>query len=174
MKKGFTLVELLVSISIMAIICGISIAAFVSVRNNKSVETVANEVGDTLNQAHLTAMSPPDTVSDLKYIEVYYDKASPTELKMQDVLEGGSTSNDKVIYTFNSNVNVTPDNFRNDSTIPTESKIDFIANDGITMGQIKDYSDLNPSPSLTISKSGNPESYTVTIDWMSGNVEVSR
>jgi hypothetical protein len=65
------------------------------------------------------------------------------------------------IYNFNKNINVVPMSF----------PIKFIANDGITLGQIKG---VTSNPYLTISKSGNPDIYIVTIDRMSGNVEVTK
>jgi prepilin-type N-terminal cleavage/methylation domain-containing protein len=56
-QSGLTLIELLTSISIMAIISTFSIASFVSYSNSQTVQTAAADVVDTLNLAKSRAVS---------------------------------------------------------------------------------------------------------------------
>jgi prepilin-type N-terminal cleavage/methylation domain-containing protein len=56
-QKGLTLIELLTSISVMAIIATFSIASFVSYGNSQTVQTATADIVDTLNLAKSRTVS---------------------------------------------------------------------------------------------------------------------
>ena len=55
--KGFTLVELMVTIAIAAILLGIAIPSFQTVSRNNAVRTTANDLISTINIARQQSMS---------------------------------------------------------------------------------------------------------------------
>lgn len=60
MNKGFTLVEILVSLSVLAIISGIVMFSFSSVNSSGALERSASDVVSALNQARSQTLSSKD------------------------------------------------------------------------------------------------------------------
>lgn len=56
MKKAFTLIEMLVTISIMTILFGMGVAAYRNLARRQSLEQAAAEVSQTLTQAQANAL----------------------------------------------------------------------------------------------------------------------
>lgn len=83
LQKGYTFIELLVVFSIIAIISGASIAAFVNFGNTQAVDTTAEEIASVVTSARQQAVSqikPSQCTAtqSLSRYSVVIDKAAST------------------------------------------------------------------------------------------------
>lgn len=175
MRKGFTLVEIIVVIAIMSTIVLSSVYMFQKQRKVKSIETVANDVRNKFMEARSEAMSSADTTIDLQAVRVFYDATTRT-LKKQ-YFQTGTSSTPVVIYTFPANITV----------INSIFVFNFMTTDGITLGNVKPlvcdpYVDAGCNQFLygsgnaefTIKSLDSTVNYKITINATTGNVTVVR
>lgn len=62
MKKSFTLIELLIVIGIMAIFTALTLSIMVSIRNQRQVKIVAEQVKSRIMEAHSLSVTPSEAV----------------------------------------------------------------------------------------------------------------
>lgn len=152
-KRGFTLIEVLVSITIVMAIMGMSVVVFQTAKNKKTAETVAREVADKLAEAHADAMVPLDTATNLTKVIVTCNNS--TGLTEQYDSVGSAVV---PLYIFPKNVDITC----------SFDELEFNADNGIELGQIT----TAGVPSVSVSR--NSDTYKATINKMSGAVNVTK
>lgn len=106
MKKGFTLIELMVSITIMMLLIGIGTVALNSFNARQKVEATKGELISNLKLArnYATTMQLPDGVNgNLKYVQV--DLASDGKINV--VTDVGGTYFSKDISPVGVNIGIT-------------------------------------------------------------------
>lgn len=148
----------MVSIVIVGMILGMSIAIYENTKNNKTADTIAREVADKMAEAHLDSMIPPDGKTGLDKVKV---SCNSDKIIQESIKANGDTIGNPIdLYIFPTKVNA--DCHFDDFT--------FEARDGVTLGQIT--IDPTKEPSVSISKSS--DMYKATIDKMSGAVNVEK
>ncbi|MCL5407702.1 MAG: prepilin-type N-terminal cleavage/methylation domain-containing protein [Patescibacteria group bacterium] len=87
MKKGFTLIELMVVIGIVILITIGSIAGIAASRNRRQVKTTAEKLKYVIAEAISEARSPNDSVFGLEKIEVYIYPYNSITTAMQNQIK---------------------------------------------------------------------------------------
>ncbi len=83
--KGFTIVELLVVISIIVLMTAISVAAMVSTKNRRNIDAVAEKVKNRIIQARTDSLAPQNV--EIGYVAVYLKRADGSNPATLDVYE---------------------------------------------------------------------------------------
>ncbi|GFM87212.1 general secretion pathway protein GspH [Pseudomonas cichorii] len=102
MSKGFSLIELLVTVSVVAIVAAIAVPSFTSSIQNNKVDTEVNDLQRALNYARLEAINrgvtiriAPTSGADWKTeLQVYLasdTSATPTALRKVAAMSSGAT-----------------------------------------------------------------------------------
>lgn len=79
-KKGFTLIELMVTIGIMVIINGVIFFNYPKVMANLALRRTADEIALTARQAQAYAMAAKSEGSELPSYGVHFDTGTPTSI----------------------------------------------------------------------------------------------
>jgi len=81
LRKGFTLAEMIVIITIITIISGVSMTAFYQAKNRQGALIIAEDIKSFFDEAHSLAMHPEGKDS-LKEVRIEYQDAATSEFKM--------------------------------------------------------------------------------------------
>jgi len=170
MKKSFTLIELLIVIGIMAIFTALTLSIMVSIRQQRQVKVVAEQVKSRIMEAHSFAVNPPTE---------YYDKTTipDNQFKGVEVKIDNGSSPSLTVYALNG---INQENALT-ATDPFPSNISFSG--GNSHSPVKIYfsvsgSDIGQASSdnqydLTFTITGtNNRSYKLTINQFTGSVEI--
>ncbi|KKQ18129.1 MAG: hypothetical protein US31_C0009G0028 [Berkelbacteria bacterium GW2011_GWA1_36_9] len=182
MKRGFTLIELMVVIAIAVILTIGSIAGISASRSRKQVKTTAEKLKYVIEEAISEARAPSDSSFGVQKIEVdvYPNYSSDQSLKNQVKVYNvvGNTKTEIARLSF---ISVNLSQPSNCDHIPNVNFLKYyyfkISATGNNIGQI---TDMNPSISTSVSinvNSGNPSGsdvYIVNINALTGLVRVTK
>lgn len=87
-KRGFTLVEVIISLMVISIIGGIGISAFLNARDSKNLDTISDGLEAVLNQAKSDAVAGKNSSN----FGVEFDKGSFTYFAGSSYSAGATTN----------------------------------------------------------------------------------
>lgn len=81
MKKAFTIIEVLAVITIAGILTAVSVAAFMSLRQQRNIEVVADEIKGIIMETRSYVLARPENLSDASKLEILITRNSPMTIK---------------------------------------------------------------------------------------------
>ncbi|MEI8067766.1 MAG: prepilin-type N-terminal cleavage/methylation domain-containing protein [Candidatus Shapirobacteria bacterium] len=93
--KGFTLIELMVSVTIMAILLGVGVVSLNNFNNSQKVETTKNELISSLKLARnyaITMQLPNGVSGTLNYVQVDLKTNGQISVDAYGILDGQNTT----------------------------------------------------------------------------------
>ncbi len=90
--KGFTLVELMITLIVLGILLGLAIPSFINLYNRNKLTTSANKIVAMVNAARISAIKQNSTVSLCQDVSVATNCSSAATILAASALEGISSS----------------------------------------------------------------------------------
>lgn len=160
-SRGFSLVEMLVIITIIGILTAISFSTYFTLRKTRNVKIGAEKVRDIILQSRSYALSPLENSTG--YIQVTLTPAGTNPASISVRQYKSETEQLSIISDINTNLPTGLD-------FEAEYKVKFDASQPNKIGQLK--SDSNTD--VIIKNNDNSIKYQLKIDSVSGNVEIKK
>lgn len=151
--SGFTLIELVVVIGIIAMLTAVSIVAIVGARSQRRADVAAEEVKNYIYVARADALAPAENAGGVSNIVLNINKGS----NILTINEKGQSLDQEIVNNrFPSNIGFAKD-----------YKLSFYTSELNKIGQLTDDSDL----SITLTDTGG-KTITLNINRLTGAVKV--
>lgn len=166
-KRGFTLIEILIAIGIIVILTSLTIYGLTSARSRRSVKTTAEKLKTFLVEARGSATTPSATSFGLACMRVKYDKTNSliNVFEVKNNCDQSGLEAIKATSTFN-----IPKGISLTIPPPNQNGFSFSATEP-TIGQIVEEKNIV----ITLSDAQNDKyqlTYQLTIDQITGLIEI--
>lgn len=171
-RSSFTLIELLIVIGIMLIFTALSLSIIVSLRQQRQVKSVAEQVKTRIMEAHSYAVSPrKDAATGLTSIQFQIINTTiPDTLQIKEIKPTGSISVLNPPDTLPKNIIFDPSSFTIGFRVsPTTENIGEIV-PSTDPGSPTSLPIIDDQVSFIIKSSS--KSYTMTVNQLTGSVEI--
>lgn len=180
-RMGFTLVELVVVIAVIALMTTISAVAISSVRRERQVQIAAEQIRNMIIEAHAYSLSPASK-GEGEYVGVViseYLLGSPQFVRVQHgrgsapkiIIDKGFSENVRVLCERNTDEIAEVDAEGN--PIWSNPCIRFEASNSNTIGQTLSIAE-HGNHLIKVSNAAGTEMYTLTVDPISGSVTMKK
>ena len=153
-SKGFTLVELMITLIVLGILLGLGVPSFVNLYNRNKLATSANKIVAAVNAARVAAIKQNSTVSFCQDVSVATNCSNPATILAASALEGMSSS---VLVQSSTQIDFGADGIgtTTSSTIPYSGIVADVYTNSLTTDNHRCIAMVGGSSVRTYTKTGN-------------------
>lgn len=177
MKKSFTLLELLIVITILLMLVVGAVVGLSVARGKRQVKTTAEKLKTLIVEAHSAALTPSDTTFGLIKIQVQIYPGN--KVSIVEVTSGSKEIQKMAISSgiqigpsappTNGNMSCSPDC---GNPNPSYYYFSFVANNPSALGQVTDVGSQSENIKIKVSNTSETDVYVLNVDRLTGNVTI--